>query len=158
MQIRQNNPSSIAGARTELGISPSNKNNIMLSMLTLFLCDQWVRNNRLAAKGALACRLQRRTACKIQNGRQGAPKWRTGSGKVSTPRFLGVLNNFWSEHSFYEKRSRRRKKTNKKKTGGEKWEKKEKKRRMKIVATTSLPAVDRWNAARSRQNLIFPQA
>ena len=40
---------------------------------------------------------------------------------------------------------------NGKKTGGKK-----KKRRMKIVATTSLPAVDRpnadrWNAARSRQ-------
>ena len=37
-------------------------------------------------------------------------------------------------------------------------EKKKKKRRMKIVATTSLPAVDppnadRWNAARSRQKL-----
>ena len=41
------------------------------------------------------------------------------------------------------------------KNGGKKWEKK--KRRMKIVATTSLPAVDRpnadrWKAARSRQN------
>ena len=51
-------------------------------------------NTSLAAKGALAHRLQRRTACKIQNGRQGAPKWRMGSGKVSTPRFLGVLSNF----------------------------------------------------------------
>ena len=51
-------------------------------------------NPSLAAKGALAHRLQRRTALKIQNGRQGAPKWRTGSGKVSTPRFLGVLSNF----------------------------------------------------------------
>ena len=29
--------------------------------------------------------------------------------------------------------------------------KKKKEIRMKIVATTSLPAVDRWNAARSRQ-------
>ena len=28
-----------------------------------------------------------------KNGRQGAPKWPTGSGKVSTPRFLGVLSN-----------------------------------------------------------------
>ena len=42
----------------------------------------------------------------------------------------------------------------KKKTG-----KKEKKRRMKIVATTSLPAVDRpnadrWNTARSCQKII----
>ena len=51
-------------------------------------------NTSLAAKGALAHRLQRRTACKIQNGHQGAPKWWTGSGKVSTPRFLGVLSNF----------------------------------------------------------------
>ena len=32
--------------------------------------------------------LQRRTAC------QWAPKWPTGSGKVSTPRFLGILGNF----------------------------------------------------------------
>ena len=44
----------------------------------------------------------------------------------------------------------------KKKNGGKKREKKRKKIRMKIVATTSLPAVDRpnadrWNAARSRQ-------
>ena len=31
-------------------------------------------NTSLAAQGALAHRLQRRTACKIQNGRQGAPK------------------------------------------------------------------------------------
>ena len=53
-----------------------------------------VWNTSLAAKGALAYRLQRRTACKTQNGRQGAPKWRMGSGKVSTPRFLGVLSNF----------------------------------------------------------------
>ena len=51
-------------------------------------------NTSLAAKGALANRLQRRTACKIQNGRQGARKWQRGSGKVSTPRFLGVLSNF----------------------------------------------------------------
>ena len=34
---------------------------------------------------------------------------------------------------------------------GEKKKREKKKRRMKIVATTSLPAVDRWNAARSRQ-------
>ena len=51
-------------------------------------------NTSLSAKGALAHRLQPRTACKIQNGRQVAPKWRTGSGKVSTPRFLGILSNF----------------------------------------------------------------
>ena len=53
-----------------------------------------VGNTSLAAKGALANCLQRRTACKIQNGRQGAPKWQRGSGKVSTPRFLGVPDNF----------------------------------------------------------------
>ena len=51
-------------------------------------------NTGLAAKGALAHRLQRHTACKNQNGRQGAPKWRIGSGKVSTPRLLGILSNF----------------------------------------------------------------
>ena len=51
-------------------------------------------NTSLAAPGALAHRLQRRTACKIQNGRQWAPKWPTGSGKVSIPRFLGILSNF----------------------------------------------------------------
>ena len=48
----------------------------------------------LAAKGALAHRLQRHTACKIQYGCQGAPKWPTGSGKVSTSRLLGILSNF----------------------------------------------------------------
>ena len=53
-----------------------------------------VQNTSLAAKGALAHRLQRRTAYKIQNGRQGAPKWPTGSGKVSTSRFFGILRNF----------------------------------------------------------------
>ena len=46
-------------------------------------------NTSLAAKGALAYRLRRRTACKIQNDCQGAPKWQTGSGKVSTLRFFG---------------------------------------------------------------------
>ena len=51
-------------------------------------------NTSLAAPGALAHRLQRRSACKIQNGHQWAPKWLTGSGKVSTPRFLGILSNF----------------------------------------------------------------
>ena len=51
-------------------------------------------NPSLAAKGALAPRLQRHTNCKIQNGLQGGPKWSTGSGKVSTSRFLGVLSNF----------------------------------------------------------------
>ena len=32
---------------------------------------KWGKTTRLAAKGALANRLQRRTTCKIQNGRQG---------------------------------------------------------------------------------------
>ena len=53
-----------------------------------------LKDTSLAAKGALANRLQRRTACKIENGRQGAPKWQRGSGKVFTPRFLGVLSSF----------------------------------------------------------------
>ena len=62
--------------------------------LPLFVCHQCsefiserhhdcpLRNNTntsLAAKGALAHHLQRRTAFKIQCGRQGAPKWPTGS-------------------------------------------------------------------------------
>ena len=49
---------------------------------------------------------------------------------------------------------KREKKAGRKKNGGKK---KKEKRRMKIVATTSLPAVDRpnadrWHAARSCQN------
>ena len=48
------------------------------------------RNTSLAAQGALAHRLRRRTACKIHKG---APKWPAGSGKVSTPRFR--LNKFF---------------------------------------------------------------
>ena len=46
------------------------------------------KNTSLTAPGALAHRLQRLTDCKIQNGRQWAPKWPTGSRKVSTSRFL----------------------------------------------------------------------
>ena len=56
-------------------------------------CMDNVSNTSLAAKGELAHCLQCSTACKIQNGRQGAPKWQRGSGKVSTPRFLGVPVN-----------------------------------------------------------------
>ena len=52
-----------------------------------------------------------------------------------------MADGVWSEHSFYEKRSRRRKTG---KTGGKNGKKK--KRQMKIVATTSFPAVDRLNA------------
>ena len=71
-------------------------------------CDLFVRrlyNASLAAKAALPHRLLHRTACntstpasmgtsKIHNGRQGAPKWPTGSGKGFTPRFLGAPTNF----------------------------------------------------------------
>ena len=39
------------------------------------------KNTSLAVKGALANHLERRTACKIQNGRQGAPKWPMETGK-----------------------------------------------------------------------------
>ena len=39
-------------------------------------------------------RLQCRTACKIQNGCLGAPKWPMGSGKVSNIKFLCVHVNF----------------------------------------------------------------
>ena len=38
--------------------------------------------------GALTHRLQCRTACKIKNGDQRAPKWLRGSGKGSNPRFV----------------------------------------------------------------------
>ena len=51
-------------------------------------------NTSLAAPGALAHRLQCHTACKFQIGRQGAPKWQTGSGKVCPPRFLGTPVHF----------------------------------------------------------------
>ena len=43
-------------------------------------------NTSLVAKGALAHRLQCRTACKTQNGHQGGPKWPVGSGKGFSPR------------------------------------------------------------------------
>ena len=52
------------------------------------------KNTSLAAPWALAHRLQRRTACKTQNGRQGAPKWPTGSGKGSNPRLLAISSHF----------------------------------------------------------------
>ena len=32
--------------------------------------------------------------CKIQNGRQGAPKWPTGSGNGSNPRILAISSHF----------------------------------------------------------------
>ena len=52
-------------------------------------------NTSLAAPGALAHRLQRRTAFKIPNGRQGAPKWPTGSGKVFGHSKQLSLNKFF---------------------------------------------------------------
>ena len=55
--------------------------------------QQKKKNTRLVAKGALAHRLQHRTPCKIQNGRQWAQKLPTGSGKLSTHRFWGILSN-----------------------------------------------------------------
>ena len=62
-------------------------------------------NTSLAAPGALAHRLQRRTACDAappatthrlqrRTACQWAPKWPTGSGKVFTPRFWGAPVNF----------------------------------------------------------------
>ena len=74
--------------------SLSNSFRMWLSVSVFMFLGKEFQNTSLVAKGALAHRLQRLTACKIQNGRQGAPKWLTGSGKVSTPRFLGVLSNF----------------------------------------------------------------
>ena len=53
-----------------------------------------LRNTSLAAPGALAHLLQRRNACKIQNVRQGAPKWPTLSGKGFNAELLGIPNNF----------------------------------------------------------------
>ena len=47
-----------------------------------------IKYTSLAAKGALA---HRRTACKIQNGHQGAPKWPT---KVAVAKILGAPANF----------------------------------------------------------------
>ena len=51
-------------------------------------CFENKKNTNLAAPGALAHRLQRRTAC------QWASKWPTGSGKGSNPRLLGAPVNF----------------------------------------------------------------
>ena len=51
-------------------------------VLMVIIGHNWL-NTSLAVPGALAHRLQLRTAFKIQNGRQGAPKRPTGSGKGS---------------------------------------------------------------------------
>ena len=65
--------------------------------------------------------LQRRTACKIQNGRQGAPKWSTGSGKGALPYVFGrsgqlLLNKFFDPSTPSMRKARDGKK--------KKWEKK----------------------------------
>ena len=57
---------------------------VVLEDVGLSIIVTMSKNTSLAAKGALAHHLQLRTACKIQNGRQ-------GSGKVSISRFLSVL-------------------------------------------------------------------
>ena len=49
------------------------KNSVNSWTFPYLLQGDYNNNTSLAAKGALANRLQRRTACKIQNGRQGAP-------------------------------------------------------------------------------------
>ena len=110
-------------------------------LYTKLLYQKMMQNTSLASKGALSHPLQRFTVCKIQNGRQGAAKWPTGRYKQLS------LNKFFDPST----PSMRKGRDGEKKTG-----EKEKKRWMKIVATTSLPAVDRpnadhWNAARSRQ-------
>ena len=48
-----------------------------------------IYNNSLAVKGALAHRLQFRTACKIQYGRQGSQ-----NGRWGLKSFLGILSDF----------------------------------------------------------------
>ena len=55
---------------------------LLKSHLAGFFSSTKLVNISLAAKGALAHRLQRCNAFKIQYGRQGAPKWPAGSGKV----------------------------------------------------------------------------
>ena len=81
----------------------------------------------------------------LQNGRQGLEM-------CLSLGFLGILSNFHKINFFDPSTpSMRKGRDGEKKNGGKK-----RKRRMKIVATTSLPAVnrpnaDRWNAACSRQ-------
>ena len=51
-------------------------------------------NTNLVAKVAHAYRLQHCTTCKIQNDRQGDPKWIAVSGKGFNHRILGAPVNF----------------------------------------------------------------
>ena len=81
----------------------------------IFFCER-LQNTSLAAPEALAHRLQCRTACKIQNGRHGP----MGSGRVSIPRFLGILNKFFDPSSSYMRKGC---------DGGKKWKMKKKLRK-----------------------------
>ena len=56
--------------------------------------QQIIKSTRLAVKGALAHRQQRRTACKIQNGRQGAPKRLRGLERCLTLGFWTLPSTF----------------------------------------------------------------
>ena len=55
-----------------------------------------ITNTSLAAPGALAHRLQRRTACKIKNDRQGPPNGRRGLGR-GVPLGFGALPSTFSK-------------------------------------------------------------
>ena len=116
------------------------------------ILDSKVFRSKNQPSGEGAHRLQRPTACNAappatphhrQNPKWppgGPKKWPTGSRKVFTPMFLGILllNKFFDPSTL----SMRKGHNEGEKTGGNK------KRLMKIVATTSLPAADRWNATR----------
>merc|ERR1711954_14089 len=99
------------------------------------------------------------------------PKWPPGGPKMADGVWKGVypkvfgrskqlsLNKFFDQSTPSMRKGRDGEKREKKKNG-KKEKKKKEKRRMKIVATTSLPAVDRpnadrCNAARSRQKNIL---
>ena len=92
-----------------------------------------------SGEGALAHRLQRRTAYKIQNGRQGAPKWPTGLERCLP---CLSLNEFFDPRTPSMRKGRDGGKNGGQKGGG-------RKRLLIIVATTSLPAVDRRLLERS---------
>ena len=89
---------------------------IYIVYFCLGLNDSELFDTSLAAKGELAHRLQCRTSSKVQTCCQGATKWPTGSGKMYTPRFLGILSNFckisfliralllWEKREKWEKR------------------------------------------------------
>ena len=71
---------------TEICVEPGLHNDIEWPAPQL----KTVTNTSVATPEELAYRLQHRTACYIQNGQQGAPKWQTGSGKGNNPKFLGT--------------------------------------------------------------------